>query len=95
MKGPKIEAFSREHGRGNAQEDGHGTDHQGSVADGGVSKTVKLDEELDGDTKRGRDKNDANLAPCEANPVQEGYRQQANTGKKEAVEHHVLYAHLV
>ena len=90
-----IESLSGEHGSGNAEEDGHGADHQGCVADGGVGKAVELDEELDGDTKRGRDKNDANLAPCEANPVQEGYRQQAKTGKEEAVEHHVLHAHLV
>ena len=64
------------------QEHGHGADHQRCVADRGVGQAVKLDKELDGNTEGRRDKQDADLAPGEANPVEQGYRQQATQAKR-------------
>jgi hypothetical protein len=93
--GDGVEALAgKEHG-GYSQQHGHGTHHERSVADGGMGESVELDEELDGDAEGGGDEQDADLACGEANAVEQGYREQAEAGEEESVEHHVLHAHFI
>src|SRR6202041_325513 len=79
----------------NCQQDGHGADHEGGVADGGAGKTVKLDEELDGNAEGCRDEKGANFTCSEADAVEKGDGQHSHAGKQEAVEHHVLDTHFI
>ena len=48
-----IKTFSGKDGCGNTEQNRHGADHQGCVADGGARQSVELDEELDRDAEGG------------------------------------------
>ena len=56
---------------------------------------MKLNKELDGDAQRRADQHETDFASGQAHPVQQQHRHHAHAGKEEAVEHHVLHAHLV
>ena len=90
-----IEALAGKEGGGNAEQNRHGTDHQGCVADRGVRQAVKLNEELDRNAEDGGNEQNANLASGETNPVEQRDGEQADAGKEEPIEHHVLHAHLI
>lgn len=90
-----VKALAGEEHSGDSEQDRHGTDHEGGVADGGVRESVELEKELDGDAEGGRDEQDADLGGGEADPVEQCNRKQPDCGEEEAVEHHVLHTHFV
>ena len=90
-----VQAFTgKKDGRG-SQQHRHRTHHERSMAYRGAGQAVELDEELHRNTERGGDEKQADFAACEADPVQQRYRNHAEACKKEAVEHHVLHAHFI
>lgn len=91
----RLEALAGEEDRGDAEQDGHGADHERGVADGGEVKALELDEELDGNAEEGGDEQEEGFAAGEADAVGEGDGEHDERGEEEAVEDHVRDAHLV
>ena len=90
-----LEAFTSEEDSSDAEQDGHGADHERGMADGGEVKALELDEELDGNAEEGGDKQEAGFLAREADAMQEGNGKHGKAGEEEAVEDHVLHAHFI
>lgn len=91
----EIEALFGEERGGGGQKDGHGANHERSVADGGAGETVELDQKLEGYAEHGGGKEHAQLAALKADTIEKSDRQDAHACEKKAVKDHVLDAHLI
>jgi len=90
-----VESLAGEERRRHRQQDRHGANHEGGVADGGEGQAVELDQELDGDAEEGRNEQDPPFAEREPRPMGDGDGRHANAGEEKAIEHHGLNAHLI
>ena len=90
-----IEALACKEDGGDSEQDGHGTDHEGGVADSGVREPVKLQKKLNGDSEGGGDEKNAYLGGAEADTVKQSDWEQTDRGEEETIEHHVLHAHFI
>jgi hypothetical protein len=90
-----IKPFAGKDRRCNAEKDGHGSDHQRSMADGSQREAVKLDQKLDGDAKKGRNEEDAELVCSEAFAAGDCHGQDAQGREQKPVKDHGLYVHLI
>jgi len=82
---------------GSGDKNRHGAHHEGSVADRGSGKAVKLEQKLEGNADEGAKEQQTGFGggEPEAAAMDEGHGQHAQGSKEKAVEHHVLDAHLV
>src|ERR1017187_8526829 len=90
----RVHALPVEEGGADGEDDGHGSDHERGVGDGGAVEAGELDEELKGDSEEGADEEGAPFAAVEGGAVGEEQRDEGERGEEEAVEHHGADAHL-
>src|ERR1017187_2107601 len=89
----RVHALAGEEGGADGEDDGHGSDHERGVGDGGAVEAGELDEELKGDSEEGADEEGAPFAAVEGGAVGEEQRDEGDGGEEEAVEHHGADAH--
>lgn len=80
---------------GDAEQHGHGADHERGVADGGEIEPLELDEELDGHAEEGGDEQETGFLAVEADAMSDGDGKHGERGEEEAVENHPGDGHLV
>lgn len=79
-----------EDGCTDSEDDGHGSDHERAVADGGERQAIELDEELERNAEKRGDEKQGPVFFAEARDAHHG--QEAEAREEKAVEDHVAYA---
>ena len=90
-----FEPLGGEEGCGDAEQHGHGADHERGMADGGEVKALELNEELDGHAEEGGDEQQCGFTAREAGAMDERDGEHDERGEEEAVKDHPRDGHFI